>query len=39
VKPIARALADAARQLSAASDTSRLDAELLMAEAFHIDRD
>jgi release factor glutamine methyltransferase len=39
VKPVARALADAARQLSQTSDTSRLDAELLMAEALHIDRD
>ena len=39
MKPIARALADAARQLSETSDTSRLDAELLMAEALHIDRD
>jgi release factor glutamine methyltransferase len=39
LKPIARALADAARQLSGSSDTSRLDAELLMAEALHIDRD
>jgi release factor glutamine methyltransferase len=39
VKPIARALDDAARQLSNSSDTSRLDAELLMAEALHIDRD
>ena len=39
MKLIARALADAARQLSSTSDTSRLDAELLMAEAFHIDRD
>jgi release factor glutamine methyltransferase len=39
VKPIARALDDAARQLSASSDTARLDAELLMAEALHIDRD
>ena len=39
MKPIARALDDAARQLSATSDTSRLDAELLMAEALHIDRD
>jgi release factor glutamine methyltransferase len=39
VKPIARALADAARQLSETSDTARLDAELLMAEALHIDRD
>ena len=39
MKPIDRALADAARQLSPASDTARLDAELLMAEALHIDRD
>jgi len=39
VKPVARALADAARQLSASSDTARLDSELLMAEALHIDRD
>jgi release factor glutamine methyltransferase len=39
VKIIARALDDAARQLSATSDTARLDAELLMAEALHIDRD
>ena len=39
MKPIARALADAARQLSDTSDTPRLDAELLMAEALHIDRD
>lgn len=39
MKPIDRALADAARQLSASSDTARLDAELLMAEALHIDRD
>lgn len=39
MKPIARALADAARILSKTSDTSRLDAELLMAEALHIDRD
>ena len=39
MKPIARALAEAARQLSKTSDTSRLDAELLMAEALHIDRD
>jgi release factor glutamine methyltransferase len=34
-----RALADATRQLSETSDTPRLDAELLMAEALHIDRD
>ena len=39
MKPIARALADAARQLSETSDTARLDAELLMAEALYIDRD
>jgi release factor glutamine methyltransferase len=39
VKAIARALDDAARQLNETSDTPRLDAELLMAEALHIDRD
>jgi release factor glutamine methyltransferase len=39
VKAIARALAEAARQLESTSDTERLDAELLMAEALHIDRD
>ena len=39
MKPIARALGDAARQLEKTSDTARLDAELLMAEALHIDRD
>lgn len=39
MKPIARALDDATRQLHETSDTARLDAELLMAEAFHIDRD
>ena len=39
MKPIDRALADAARQLSRTSDTARLDSELLMAEALHIDRD
>lgn len=39
MKPIARALAEAARQLDATSDTARLDSELLMAEALHIDRD
>jgi release factor glutamine methyltransferase len=39
VKPIARALADATRQLEPSSDTARLDAELLMAEALNIDRD
>ncbi len=39
MRPIARALDDATRQLNGTSDTSRLDAELLMAEALHIDRD
>jgi release factor glutamine methyltransferase len=39
VKAISRAVDDAARQLSETSDTARLDAELLMAEALHIDRD
>jgi release factor glutamine methyltransferase len=39
VKAISRALADAARQLEQFSDTARLDSELLMAEALHIDRD
>ena len=37
--PIARALARATNELGRASDTPRLDAELLMAEALHIDRD
>ena len=39
MKPLFRALADAARQLSETSDTARLDAELLMAESLGIDRD
>ena len=39
MKPVARALDDATRQLIERSDTARLDAELLMAEALHIDRD
>lgn len=39
MKAISRALADAARQLEKRSDTARLDCELLMAEALHIDRD
>ena len=39
MKPIDRALGDAARQLEPTSDTPRLDSELLMAEALHIDRD
>ena len=39
MKLIVRALAEAARQLEKSSDTARLDSELLMAEALHIDRD
>ncbi len=39
MKPVVRALAKAARQLSETSDTARLDSELLMAEALGIDRD
>jgi release factor glutamine methyltransferase len=39
VKPVTRALDDATRVLSKTSDTPRLDAELLMAEALNIDRD
>ena len=39
MKAIARALADGARKLETNSDTPRLDAELLMSEALHIDRD
>lgn len=39
MKAISRALADAARQLDKKSDSARLDAELLMAEALNIDRD
>lgn len=39
MKPVVRALAEAARQLTQSSDTPRLDAELLMAEALHTDRD
>lgn len=39
MKPIARALDEATHKLSESSDTPRLDAELLMAEALHIDRD
>ncbi len=39
MKALDRALADAARQLEPTSDTARLDSELLMAEALHIDRD
>ena len=36
---IARALSRATQQIGAASDTPRLDAELLMAEALNVDRD
>ncbi len=39
MKAVIRALDDATRLLSQTSDTPRLDAELLMAEALHIDRD
>ena len=39
MKHVTRALADAARRLEPSSDTARLDAELIMAEALHIDRD
>lgn len=39
MKPVDRALGDAARQLEKSSETPRLDSELLMAEALHIDRD
>jgi release factor glutamine methyltransferase len=39
MKPVARALDDATHQLSKTSDTARLDAELLLGEALHIDRD
>ncbi|HKX92503.1 MAG TPA: peptide chain release factor N(5)-glutamine methyltransferase [Sphingomicrobium sp.] len=39
MKAITRALAEATRQLEQNSDTARLDSELLMAEALHIDRD
>jgi len=39
VKPVTRALADAARKLRDASDTARLDAEILLADAFGMDRD
>lgn len=39
MKPVVRALAEAARQLEKTSDTPRLDCELLMAEALHTDRD
>jgi release factor glutamine methyltransferase len=39
VTTIPRALSRATNELDAVSDTPRLDAELLMAEALHIDRD
>ena len=39
MKPLTRALADAARKLAPTSDTARLDSELLLAEALGIDRD
>jgi release factor glutamine methyltransferase len=39
VTAIAKALSRATNQLGRVSDTPRLDAELLMAEALHIDRD
>ncbi|MFL6734013.1 MAG: peptide chain release factor N(5)-glutamine methyltransferase [Sphingomicrobium sp.] len=39
MKPLTRALADAARELSSTSDTARLDAEILLADALGIDRD
>ena len=39
MKPLARALDEAARRLKGSSDTARLDAELLLAEALNIDRD
>lgn len=39
MKPVERALAEAARALAAVSDTPRLDAELLMARALGIERD
>ena len=39
LNPITQALAEAARSLAGTSDTARLDAELLMAEALHIERD
>lgn len=39
MKNFGRALAEAARKLSPSSETARLDAELLLAEALGIDRD
>lgn len=39
MKPVTRALAEAARKLQTASDTARLDAEILLADSFGMDRD
>ena len=39
MKAIARALADAARQLETTSDTPLLDAELLLAHAVGVERE
>ncbi len=39
MRPVNRALATASQQLARISDTARLDAELLMAHAFGIERD
>lgn len=39
MNPATRALVEAARKLDKSSDTARLDAELLLAEAYGIDRD
>lgn len=39
MKPITRALADAARKLGATSDSARLDAEVMLADALGIGRD
>ena len=39
MRPVIRALAVATQQLAKTSETARLDAELLMAHALHIERD
>lgn len=39
MKPVVRALGRATQMLESSSDSARLDAELLMAEALNIDRD
>lgn len=39
MKPLTRALFEAARKLAPTSDTARLDAELMLADALGIDRD